>query len=120
MNELGRQEEARDLARQALSMPLWTLGDNFAEICGIAQSTVDEQLDALRTKADGRLTPEQLRAQKGTEQRTPQEIARDRASYLLDLAVAAPDEYSWQSMRKDLGSLYMEAGMGSIAKFVAM
>ena len=57
-------------------------------------------------------------ARRFVEQRTPQEIAKDRASYLLDLAVAQPEEYSWESIRPDLAALYREAGMSSIGTFV--
>ena len=47
-----------------------------------------------------------------------EQIAKDRASYLLDLAVVSPEEYSWESVREPLAELYTKAGMGSIAAFV--
>ena len=34
-----------------------------------------------------------------------EEVAKDRASYLLDLAVAAPTEYTWAGLRADLAEL---------------
>ena len=61
----------------------------------------------------------QLRAQNGMEKRSPQQIAKDRASYVLDLAVAAPEEYTWEGMRSELADLYEQADMKSIAAFVS-
>ena len=46
------------------------------------------------------------------------EVAKDRASYLLDLAVAAPTEYTWAGLRADLAELYRAAGTPSVADFV--
>ena len=115
---LGRDEEARDLARQALSMPLWTLGDDLAEVCAIAQTTVEKLAATCRLRADGGLTPEQLRAQNGMDKRTKEQVALDKASYLLDLAVASPDDYSWESIRPELQQLYTEAKQVDVARQV--
>ena len=115
----NRVEEARDMARFALGLPLWTLGDDVAELCGLAQTSTTELATSLREKADGKLSLEQKRAQNGMEQRTPAQIAKDRASYLLDLVVASPGEYSWEGVRAELASLYRAAGMPSIATFVS-
>ena len=46
-------------------------------------------------------------------------LLQDRASYLLDLVVAAPEEYSWEGVRPELAGLYREADQASIATFVA-
>jgi len=61
----------------------------------------------------------QLRAQNGMEKRSPQQIAKDRASYVLDLCVAAPEEYSWEGTRAQLADLYEQADMKSIAAFMS-
>lgn len=76
-------------------------------------------VEKLKLKASGKLTAEQLKSQNGMEKRSPQEIAKDRASYVLDLAVAAPEEYSWEGMRGELAELYEQANMGSIGAFVS-
>ena len=115
---LGRDEEARDKARAALELPLWTLGDDLETILEMANTDRDALVSKLRLKADGQLTAEQLKSQNGMEKRTPQQIAKDRASYLLDLVVAAPSDYSWQSIRAELAELYRQADMPSIATFV--
>ena len=53
-------------------------------------------VEKLRLKADGGLTQQELRMKNNMETRTPQQVAKDRASYLLDLVVAAPSDYSWE------------------------
>jgi len=112
------EEEARDKARSALELPLWTLGDELSEVVKLAQTDMSSLKEKVQLKSEGKLTTEQLRAQNGMEKRTPSEIAKDRASYLLDLAVVSPEEYSWESVREPLAELYTKAGMGSIAAFV--
>lgn len=115
---LGRAEEARDKAREALELPLWTLGDDLAEVLALAEVELPALVAKLNLKAAGELTPEMLRAQNGMETRSPKEIAKDRASYLLDLVVAQPDLFQWASIRERLAALYEEADMSSIASFV--
>ena len=116
---LGRDEEARDKARAALDLPLWTLGAPLDEqILAWAQMPSKELLDKLHLKREGGLTARELQQRRGVDERTPQQIAKDRTSYLLDLAVAAPEEYSWASIRPELAELYREADMQSVAAFV--
>ena len=86
---------------------------------GLAQTDREALVAKLKLKAEGKLTPEQLARQGGMDGRTPKEIAKDRASYLLDLVVAAPEEYQWASIRPELAALYREADMATIADFVS-
>ena len=73
----------------------------------------------LRRSSEGRRARDRTRrAQNGADTRSPKEIAKDRASWLLDLAVAEPGEYSWTTVRPELAQRYTEADMGSIADFV--
>ena len=116
---LGRAEEARDLARHALSLPLWTLSPMpLDEMLELGQTTREELRATLRLRADGNLPPEELQKNNGFDKRTPQEIAKDRATYLLDLAVAQPADYTYAEMRRELSELYGEAQMGAFATFV--
>jgi len=118
--DLGRREEARDMARQALEMPLWTLGTPLDQVLAIAERTIDELVDRVQLKADGKLTMEQLRANNGMEERSPQQICKDRATYVMDLVVAAPETHDWTSTRPKLASLYKEAEMGAVASFISL
>lgn len=115
---MGRDEEARDKARAALELPLWTLGDDLDYAIQKASTDSETLVAKLRLKADGKLTQEQLKSQNGMEKRTPQQIAKDRASYVLDLVVAAPEDYSWESIRDEIAGLYREADMSSIADLI--
>jgi len=84
----------------------------------MAQSNVEEVVADLELRAAGRLLPAELRANNGFDKRTPQQVATQRASALLDLAVAAPDRYTWCSMREELAELYREADLEAFATFV--
>ena len=88
------------------------------EIITIAQSTPEELAATKRLKADGKLTEEELRKNNGYDKRTPQEIAKERASFLLDLVIAAPEAYSYAACRQELAELYTEAEEASLAAFV--
>ena len=81
--------------------------------------TVTMLIAKLLLKAEGGLTAQELRMKNNMETRSPQQVAKDRASYLLDLVVADPSTYSWESIRPDLAARYEEAGMKSIASWVA-
>ena len=102
-----------------MELPLWTLGYDVDEVLALACMERETLISNLKLKADGKLTPQQAAQNRGMEQRTPQEIAKDRASYVLDLAVAAPEEYSWEGVRGELAELYEAADMASIGAFVS-
>ena len=51
-------------------------------------------------------------------QPTPQEVAKERASFLLDLVIASPEAYSYAACRQELAELYTEAEDASLAAFV--
>jgi len=119
LRSLGRDEEARDLARHALSLPLWTLSPMpLDEVLELGQTNLDELRATLRLRADGQLPPEELQKNNGYDKRTTQEIAKDRATYLLDLAVAQPADYTYGALRRELSEHYSEAEMGAFATFV--
>ena len=119
LRSLGRDEEARDLARHALSLPLWTLSPMpLDEVLELGQTNLDELRATLRLRADGQLPPEELQKNNGYDKRTTQEIAKDRATYLLDLAVAQPADYTYGALRRELREHYSEAEMGAFATFV--
>ena len=106
------------MARHALSLPLWTLNEGLPSVCERAETTVEKLVASLESRAEGNLPPEQLRAQNGMDNRSTEQIALERASYLLDLGVAAPERFAWESMRADLADLYEKAGMSAFGSFV--
>jgi hypothetical protein len=60
LSSLSRDEEARDKARSALELPLWTLGDDLDHVLSSAGTDRPALIDKLRLKADGKLTEEQV------------------------------------------------------------
>jgi len=118
LQQLDRDEEARDVARHGLSLPLWTLDFSLDEVCSLGQTTLEEVISALELRADGKLTVAELRANNGFDKRTPQQIASQRASAMLDLVVAAPEQHSWKSVRRDLADCYRSAELEAFATFI--
>ena len=119
LRSLDRSEEARDVARHALSLPLWTLGDSLDEVCKIAGSSTEELAASLAIRARGELTPEQRARDNGMDTRTPREIALERAACLLDIATLPGSEKTWESVRPELAERYSEAGMSDFSAFVS-
>eukprot|EP00962_Isochrysis_galbana_P027902 scaffold8780_cov130-Isochrysis_galbana.AAC.13 len=118
LRRLGRSEEARDVARHALSLPLWTLGDDIADVCDMAGSSKEALVEGLEVRATGGLTREQLQRENGMDTRTPREKALERASCLLDLATIDGCARTFGSVRPELAERYREAGMDAFATFV--
>ncbi len=113
-----RGDEARDLARHALSLPLWTLDYDVPTLTKRALSSVEHLTQTCRHRADGGLPPEVLRAQNFMDKRSATQVSKDKASFLLDLCVVAPDEYTYESTRDELVRLYREAQLSSFADFI--
>ena len=118
LSNLGRDEEARDVARHALTNPLCTLNDKLGAICALSNSCTGQLVERLEWRSKGKLTEDELRRSNGMDTRTPQEIALVRAACLLDLCVAAPSHYSYAAIRPQLGELYGEAGLSSLGALV--
>ncbi|PXF46020.1 hypothetical protein BWQ96_04195 [Gracilariopsis chorda] len=113
LRELGREMEARDAARFCLQMPLWTIGSvetllDMASLAGYEDST-------SLCKIYKRLY-EDDRKQEIADGKAPQQVALDRAAYLLD--VCFTDGSGWESIKEDLAALYDEADMPDFATFV--
>ena len=114
LKDIGRTAEARDAARFALQMPLWTVRDvdcvwKLATLAGYKERTSLTQI-YKRLYEDNREKDVQ-------EGKAPQQVALDRAAYLLDYAVVQ-DDCSWDDIRERLADLYRQAGLEQIATFV--
>lgn len=114
LKDMGRESEARDAARFALQIPLWTLGGSgIVEDMRKLAGYVEEQSLAKIFK---RLY-EDKREKEVEEGKLPEQVALDRAAYLLDLCVAERWE-DWENAKMGLAELYDEAGMNDFATFV--
>jgi hypothetical protein len=116
LTELGREAEARDAARFGLQMPLWTLGNREA-VRALERVAGYEDVSSLG-KIYRRLFQD-LRANEIAEGKAPEQVALDRAAYLLDLNVAEGTASIWdESVREQLADLYRSARLPDVATFV--
>ncbi|KAI0561277.1 hypothetical protein FGB62_88g011 [Gracilaria domingensis] len=111
--ELEREAEARDAARFCLQMPLWTIG-SYDTLLGMAKLAGYEDPDSLR-KIYKRLYEDE-RKEEIADGKAPQQVALDRAAYLLD--VCFTNSTGWESIKDDLAALYDQAEMSDFATFI--
>lgn len=118
LRELGRATEARDAARFALQLPLWTLPEAgaLADMGAMAGYQDAASLGRIyrRLYEDGR-------AEEIAGGKPPQQVALDRAAWLLDVCVAEGGgavQGGWAEVREALAGLYDEAEMHDFATFV--
>jgi len=120
--QLKRGEEARDMARVALRLPWWSLAAPWADVAAVAHMggrSAAEVRYALSEEAAAA-----AQAQMGTrnagavrEPKTPQQVALEKASALLD-DVAAGVAPSYDDVRGELAEAYRAAGLTDVANFI--
>eukprot|EP00871_Galdieria_phlegrea_P003883 jgi/Galph1/4496/GphlegSOOS_G3167.1 len=114
LRRLGRIQEARDAARAALQLPLWTLKYDpveVAHVAGFQEPEVSFQQIYRRLAEDKR--------EKDIENGKPKEqVALDRAAYLLDLAII--ENISYNDIKEKLADLYLQAQLPDIAQLVSL
>eukprot|EP00741_Cyanophora_paradoxa_P024955 tig00000325_g24088.t1 len=99
MKELGREPEARDSARAALMLPLWTLGS--------------ESFEELATMAGWKeVSSAPFRRLVENKEKPP----LDRAAHLMDATFA--EGADWDASRAGLVELYKEGELEPLVKFV--
>jgi len=110
----GRELEARDCARAALQMPLWSLGeDDMAPLVARAESSMDViRTSYLKWSVTGGPEEDFVNTGLGDAQ-----VAQGRARYLLD-SVCLVDDRSWDSVRDQLATHFEEARQADMALFV--
>eukprot|EP00188_Purpureofilum_apyrenoidigerum_P000337 Plantae.Rhodophyta-Purpureofilum_apyrenoidigerum.ctg11419.p1 GENE.Plantae.Rhodophyta-Purpureofilum_apyrenoidigerum.ctg11419~~Plantae.Rhodophyta-Purpureofilum_apyrenoidigerum.ctg11419.p1 ORF type:complete len:329 (+),score=45.68 Plantae.Rhodophyta-Purpureofilum_apyrenoidigerum.ctg11419:219-1205(+) len=112
LQRIGRHAEAKDAAKYALQLPLWTLGDDLKEISTIAGYQDPTSL----TRIFKRLAEDERHDEiKGGK--PPEQVALDRAAYLLDYTYAE-GKNSWKSIRRSLADLYEAGKAEDVAYFL--
>lgn len=120
----NREEEARDVARMCLRMPLPTIGmsrEDFREVAVLAQladkdESIDEAMAKLRDmyeKIRQHVQEENPAARQGM---TPEQAAFEEANYLLDTVALTGGK--WCDIRTQLGEIYRSVGRGDMSDFV--
>jgi len=112
--ELGRHEEARDAARNALQTPWATIGSEDAikrmlDVAGWSGKTVMEVKNVLETRRGPS-------AAAFDGPKSEKQIAREEAEMLLDQVAAG--EIDGTTVNQRLAECYMKAGKPTLAKFV--
>jgi hypothetical protein len=121
----NREEEARDVARMCLRMPVPSIGmtqEDFHELAVLAQladenDSGDEKIAKLRDmyeKIRQHGQEENPAAQQGM---TPEQAAFEEANYLLDTVVLTGGNY-WSEVRMQLGEIYRSVGREDMSDFV--
>jgi hypothetical protein len=113
-SKLGRDEEARDAARQALQTPWSTIGGRDAitrmiDVAGWSGKTVAEIKEVL----ESRRGPS---AAAFDGPKSEKQLAREEGELLLDQIAAGEIESSTVNQR--LAECYMNAGKPALAKFI--
>lgn len=108
---LKRDEEAKETARLALEVPLWTVDVPLAEVAraaGYPETVLTNLRTALRTIDDSE------RAQKELSE---EEIAERKARLTLDFACVNGDQ-QWTGVAAEAADHFADAGLGAFAEFV--
>ena len=113
LQEIGREREASDAAKFCLQMPLWTVGnkETIREMGRMAGYVDDASLGKIYRRLYEDPRKEDIQGGK-----RPEQVALDRAAYLLDVCVS--EELGWEDIKEDLAVLYDSAGLQDLATFV--
>jgi len=114
----GREAEARDAARAALNMPVWTVAssaedlDSLAKLAGFSGSAILGEMHAYRSNDP--------RTDEVGEGLSPCQVTLDQAAHLMD-AIALGNLSGWEiggTSRALLSQKYKEGGYPEIAEFI--
>ncbi|MCP4807025.1 MAG: hypothetical protein GY913_26745 [Proteobacteria bacterium] len=100
LDRLGRHDSARESARAALTLPLWTLGAPF---------------EAVALKAGWAKPVTSARFHEAADDTTKPVL--DRAAHRMD--AIAVEEGDWDAARPELAALFREGGLEQLADFVS-
>ena len=100
LDRLGRGEAARESARAALTLPIWTLGAPFEPVALKAGWAHPVTSAPFHAAADDTNKP-----------------VLDRAAHRMD--AVAVEEGDWDAVRPELAALFREGGLGALADFVS-
>jgi hypothetical protein len=121
----NRKEEVRDAARMCLRMPLPSIGltiDDFREVAILAEIADPSDSDET-VMAKIQVMYEKLREHEtdgprssGSNDMTPEQMALDKANYLLDRT--ALTGANWSEIRSKLSDIYKSVYRDDLADFV--
>ncbi|GFR43075.1 hypothetical protein Agub_g4082 [Astrephomene gubernaculifera] len=116
--QLGRHEEARDMARASLRLPWWTLRAPFAQVSATAVLPHSaERVMYLLSEEAAAAASANVNQFSHREPKTAKQLALERANSLMNRVVAG-DLESYDSIREQLAETYREAGLSDVANFI--
>lgn len=97
-------------------MPLWTAGEGgVKELAKIAGYVEEDSLGKIY-----RRLYEDTRENEIAEGKAPEQVALDRAAYLLDVVVAEGGSSWTEDVCEGIAELYGDAGLSDVASFVRL
>ena len=113
----GRESEARDCARAALGMPVWTVAKSSEQL---------EDLSKLAGFTGGAQFLGEMHAYRSKDPRTdevgeglsPCQVTLDQAAHLMDAVALGAVPGGWAEARKELSTKYREGGYPQMADFI--
>lgn len=113
MARVGRQEEARDIARLSLRMPWWSFADGFAGMRDAAGLSGDAA--AIRAALEEQDEMSNMPGMK-TVIKTEKQQEMEEADWLMNYAAAG--EAGWDDIRAAVADRYAAAGLTEVAYFI--
>lgn len=119
--KLGRATEARDVARMALSKPLWSLGAHGSAE-GLAALAATAEYEPPRPSREWYGAVRHLDAGGGIRSRAsemglPAQTLKE-SDFVQALPFLAPDRFSWDSVREELAASYECEGRPEVARWI--
>jgi hypothetical protein len=112
----GRESEARDCARAAFGMPIWTVAsnmmqlDSLAKLAGFTGAQILGEMHAFRANDP--------RTDEVGEGLSPCQVTLDQAAHLMDAVALGAVDGGWASARGKLADKYREGGYPKMADFI--
>lgn len=112
----GRETEARDAARAAFGMPVWTIAstaedlDGLAKLAGFTGAAILGEMHKFRASDP--------RTDEIGEGLSPCQVTLDQAAHLMDAVAMGQVEGGWAGARGDLAEKYREGGYPEMAAFI--
>eukprot|EP00981_Chlorochromonas_danica_P015038 scaffold10132_cov169-Ochromonas_danica.AAC.3 len=116
LTKLGRDSEAKDTARSALSLPKWTLAhtreelDEITKTAGFSDSKILGEMHAFRAN-----DPRTKDIEEGV---SPQQISLDQAAHLMDAVALGNIEGGWVVAKPEIAKRYRDGGYPDMADFI--
>ena len=120
LQQNGRPEESRDMARIALRTPWWSLQEGYEKMRDAAEMSA-QGADALRAaleEQDEMANGGALQGKFRTNPKSDKQKRLDEVTHLLNRAAAG--EVSWDDVRGGVADELAAAGLAEVARFVEL